>query len=72
MYTDAHKENPSNPSYVLNLVHTLEVVFRYQEAFDIIVEFCKKNPKLSVGSVSCGQVYQVASVCLTGTHSNYR
>jgi hypothetical protein len=49
LFEVAHKEDPSNVSYVLNLVHTLEITLEYQKAHQIIVTFMKSNPNVKVG-----------------------
>ena len=41
---------PDMNTYVLNLVHTLEVCNRYQEAMDLCVSYCKKHANMRIGS----------------------
>ena len=41
---------PDMNTYVLNLVHTLEVCNRYQEAMDLCVSYCKKHASMRIGS----------------------
>ena len=50
LFEVAFKEEPSNVSYCLNLVHTLEITLEYQKAIQIVIKFLKSNPNLKVGN----------------------
>lgn len=64
LYKDAHEDAPDSISYVLNLVHTLEVKLEYQQALEITREYLKRNPDKRVGHVKCKHVYEVC--CFDG------
>ena len=49
LYYMAVEAAPTMTTYWLNLVHTLEVCNRYQEAFDLCLRFCREHPGLTVG-----------------------
>ncbi|KAK9812932.1 hypothetical protein WJX72_005941 [[Myrmecia] bisecta] len=41
LYRRAYQEQPTSPSYALNLMHTLELEQAYNEGLDIVAAFCK-------------------------------
>jgi hypothetical protein len=52
LYERAHKyaEPPQRAHIALNLEHTLEVCYRYQDAFDVIKSYLKENTHKTVVS----------------------
>ncbi|OQS04843.1 hypothetical protein THRCLA_02951 [Thraustotheca clavata] len=50
---------PNNASYVLNLVHALEISLEYEKAYQCIVQFCQKNDKKAVGNLICTMVLSI-------------
>jgi tetratricopeptide (TPR) repeat protein len=57
LYTEALRLRPDYASYALSLVHVYEILNKYQEAFDQIKTFCKRNATFHVSSLSCAHVY---------------
>ncbi len=49
LYYMAVEAAPTMTTYWLNLVHTLEVCNRYQEALDLCLRYCREYPRLTVG-----------------------
>merc|ERR1712166_506448 len=48
LYRKSCELRPESASYALNLVHTLEVGLRYEEAVDAVFTFCRANPQMKV------------------------
>jgi hypothetical protein len=46
---------------LLNLVHTMELEYQYQEAFDLIKQFCKENPSITTGTLKLGDFYDAVA-----------
>eukprot|EP00026_Physarum_polycephalum_P002628 Phypoly_transcript_02636.p1 GENE.Phypoly_transcript_02636~~Phypoly_transcript_02636.p1 ORF type:complete len:874 (+),score=132.36 Phypoly_transcript_02636:48-2624(+) len=59
LYKKALAIKSDSASYCLNLVHTMEVMGTYKEAFNVIKDFCKQNMRLTVGGCSCEKIYNV-------------
>uniref|UniRef100_A0A6B2L5B5 Uncharacterized protein n=1 Tax=Arcella intermedia TaxID=1963864 RepID=A0A6B2L5B5_9EUKA len=57
LYKEAAQLMPSSASYSLNLVHIHELLNQYNDAFLEIKRYCRENPNLSVGQLTCGHVY---------------
>jgi len=57
LYKDASTLRPDYPGYCLNTIHVLEVVNRYQQAFNEVQLFCLNNQKVAVGSLTCAHIY---------------
>ena len=51
LYYKALEVAPDMTTYILNLVHTLEVCNRYQEAMDLSIKFCKEYGDMTVGGL---------------------
>jgi hypothetical protein len=49
LYYKAMDATPEMTTYVLNLVHTLEVQNKYEEALDVALAFCRRFPDMGVG-----------------------
>ncbi|EKX50783.1 hypothetical protein GUITHDRAFT_103373 [Guillardia theta CCMP2712] len=49
LYYSALESSPAMTAYILNLVHTLEVCNRYQEALMISVSFCQEQQAMAIG-----------------------
>lgn len=50
---------PASASYVLNYVHTLEVLLDYQRGFGAIKTFLRNNRSVEVGGVTCANVLEI-------------
>ena len=48
-------------SIVLNLVHTLEVSYQYQEAFNVLKTFLQNSATLSVDGLTASKVKHTCS-----------
>ena len=60
LYAEAVEKEPSNISYVLNLVHVIELFAAYDDALDAVLSFSEKNKDLSYQSkLSCANVAQL-------------
>ena len=49
LYYKALECNPEMTTYVLNLVHTLEVCNRYQEAMELSIKYCRQHGTRRIG-----------------------
>jgi hypothetical protein len=49
LYYKALDLSPTMTTYVLNLVHTLEVCNRYQEAMNLSIKYCKQHAAMTIG-----------------------
>lgn len=50
---------PTSASYMLNYVHTLEVLLDYQRGFEATKKFLRDNKELSVGGVTCANILEI-------------
>jgi tetratricopeptide (TPR) repeat protein len=51
--------NPDSASYVLNLIHTLEIQLKYRRAITEAVNYFKNHSQLHVGGVYCSQILEI-------------
>lgn len=61
LYLKALALKPQSSSYALNLIHGLEVLNQYQQAFDEVKAFCKANAQMTlvsddVSTLSCADI----------------
>jgi tetratricopeptide (TPR) repeat protein len=62
LYKEALKMKPSSASFILNLVHILELQLKYNEAMEETKKFLQYNPSLSIGKyITAKEVYDLIS-----------
>jgi len=59
MYKKALELVPTNVSYLLNLIHTLEIDARHAEALKEVRDFCARNRNLKYGDFTTEFLYKV-------------
>ncbi|PRP87532.1 hypothetical protein PROFUN_00743 [Planoprotostelium fungivorum] len=56
LYRIATDADPKNVGFRLSYVHNLEVLNEQKKVFTSTADFCKKNPKLSAGGLTCHHI----------------
>jgi tetratricopeptide (TPR) repeat protein len=76
LYRFALDTKPTSAAYILNLVHTLELQMKYQEALEATKKFLLQNPNLAAGKhITSKQFYEIIkdlNIQSTSDTSEYR